>query len=150
LFLDLEEGGHLLPEQSAYVWAWIAAVRNSSYRPGVYCSGIPVPNGPGQTITTADEIHAHDPSIPLWVANDVCPPSPGCSTQIKGLTATASGIPNTLVWQYAQSPRRVAFTRKCARTYSADNNCYAPGLEQSDRTFLDLNISSSADPSSGR
>jgi Domain of unknown function (DUF1906) len=150
LFLDLEEGGHLLPEQAEYVWAWIATVRNSGYRPGVYCSGIPVPNDLGQTITTAEEIRAHDPNVSLWVVNDVCPPSPGCSIQTKGLSPSASGIPDTLVWQYAQSPRRAEFTGKCVQTYSPDNYCYAPGLAQNNKTFLDLNVSTSSDPSLGR
>ena len=45
LFLDQEEGGRLLPEQSAYVMAWVEGIRGSRYRPGVYCSGIPVREG---------------------------------------------------------------------------------------------------------
>ncbi len=45
LFLDQEEGGRLLPEQSAYLFAWVEAIRASQYKPGVYCSGILVPDG---------------------------------------------------------------------------------------------------------
>ena len=54
-----------------------------------------------------------------------------------------------LVWQYAQSPRS-EFARQCAATYAGDNNCYAPGTPHSPQTFLDLNVSSSPDPSGGR
>ncbi|HMF53700.1 MAG TPA: glycoside hydrolase domain-containing protein, partial [Edaphobacter sp.] len=39
VFLDQEEGGRLLPEQSAYLFAWTEALAASSYRPGVYLSG---------------------------------------------------------------------------------------------------------------
>ncbi len=34
LFLDQEEGGRLLPEQSAYLFAWIEAIRGSQYQAG--------------------------------------------------------------------------------------------------------------------
>lgn len=150
LFLDQEEGGHLLPEQSAYLWAWIATVRSSRYRAGVYCSGIPVPNGPGQTVTTAEEIHAHDPTISLWIVNDTCAPSPGCSVLPQAPSPSSSGSTSALVWQYARSPRMTQFTGKCVQTYAADNNCYAPGIPQSSKTFLDLDTSHSPDPSAGR
>ncbi len=59
LFLDQEEGGRLLPEQSAYLFSWIEAIRGSQYRPGVYCSGIPVAEGSSK-ITTAGEILSHE------------------------------------------------------------------------------------------
>ena len=58
--------------------------------------------------------------------------------------------PSTLVWQYAQSPRRVQFTEGCPNNYAEDNRCYAPGLAQNPDTFLDLNVSSSPDPSSAQ
>jgi hypothetical protein len=150
LFLDQEEGGRLLPEQSAYLFAWVEAVRASRYKPGVYCSGIPVPDG-SSTITTAQDILSHEGNRPLalWVANDACPPAPGCVLPQKPLSAATSGISQALVWQYAQSPRR-PFARRCAATYAADNQCYAPGTPHSPQTFLDLNVSSSPDPSGGR
>jgi glycoside hydrolase-like protein len=148
LFLDQEEGGRLLPEQGAYLFSWVEAIRSSSYRPGVYCSGILVPDGAGK-ISTASDILSHDSKLALWVANDQCPPAPGCVLPKKSLKAASSGVAQATVWQYAQSPRR-PFARQCATTYAADNNCYAPGLEHSAETFLDLNVSSSPDPSSGR
>jgi hypothetical protein len=148
LFLDQEEGGRLLPEQSAYLFAWIAAVRGSQYKPGVYCSGISVAEGSAR-ITTAEQIASHDRDVALWVVNDQCPPAPGCATPSKSLDPGSSGISKAKVWQYARSPR-TEFARQCGSTYAADNNCYAPTLPHSAQTFLDLDFSSSADPSAGR
>jgi hypothetical protein len=34
IFLDQEEGGRMLPEQQAYVYAWIDGVNSSEYRGG--------------------------------------------------------------------------------------------------------------------
>jgi hypothetical protein len=59
----------------------------------------------------------------------------------------ASGTPDIVAWQYAQSPRRKAITKACSKTYAADGNCYVPevpGLP------LDLSAASSPDPSHGR
>lgn len=149
IYLDQEEGGHLLPEQAAYVGAWIQAIRHSSYRPGVYCSGIEVPAGPGKTTSTATELHSSDKSLALWIANDQCPPAPGCMIPSQLPSPGMSGFGNAALWQYAQAPRRAQFTAQCAATYS-DNTCYAPGLPHSPKTFLDLNTAQSPDPSSGR
>jgi hypothetical protein len=150
LFLDQEEGGRLLPEQSAYLFAWVEAIRGSQYKPGVYCSGILVPEGSSQ-ISTARDILSHEGGRPLalWVANDACPPAPGCVIPKRPMAAASSGVKDALVWQFAQSPRR-QFANRCAATYAADNNCYAPGTPHSTQTFLDLNVSSSPDPSGGR
>ena len=155
LFLDQEEGGRLLPEQAAYLLAWTEAVAASGFRPGVYASSQPVDDGVDrgghpQTITTAEDIteqvrkgHLHP--VALWVAQDACGPSPGCTLTPPPMAA--SGTPGALVWQYAQSPRRPEITRSCARTYAADGNCIVPALPS---LFLDLNVSSSPDPSGGR
>ncbi len=150
LFLDQEEGGRLLPEQSTYLFSWIEAIRGSQYRPGVYCSGIPVADGSSK-ITTAGEILSHEGNrkVTLWVVNDKCPPAPGCMVSGKSLPAASSGIPQALVWQYARSPR-TDFARQCAATYAADGSCYAPDLPHSSQTFVDLNASASPDPSGGR
>lgn len=150
LFLDQEEGGRLLPEQAAYLAAWIKAVDGSRYRAGIYCSGIPVADGPGRSITTAQDVATRFPSAALWVALDTCPPAPGCTTD-QAAFRKGEAIPGGAeVWQYAQSPRRPRFTAACAATYAADGNCYAPGMSPSSETFLDLNVSNSADPSQGR
>jgi hypothetical protein len=150
IFLDQEEGGLLLGEQAAYLLAWTEAVAASDYRAGVYASGQPVPNGPGQTITTIDDIRSHVKTghlheIAMFDAQDSCPPAPGCTVQAKPLSA--SGEANLTAWQYAQSPRRPEITRACAKTYAADGNCYAPGFP---KTFLDMDLAASPDPSHGR
>ncbi len=132
-----------------YMGAWISAVNGSAYKAGVYCSGIAVPSGAEKISTAQDVIHRF-PSAKLWVWNDQCPPSPGCVIPAKPLDPAKSGFPQTLVWQYAQSPRRPDDTVACARTYAADGHCYPPGLPHSGQTFLDLNVSRSPDPSHGR
>ena len=150
LFLDQEEGGMLLPEQSAYLFAWVDEIRKSQYRPGVYASGIEVGAGKDR-ISTAEDILRHRSGSPvaLWVANDQCPPSPGCMLAKRPLSPAGSGTPQALVWQYALSPRR-PFARQCGATYASDGNCYAPQIPQSSRSFLDLDTSASPDPSAGR
>jgi hypothetical protein len=150
LFLDQEEGGRLLPEQAGYLQGWTEAVARSDYRPGAYVSGQPVNEGPGQTITTAEDIRAQMASkrlhaLTLWVYQDACPPSNGCTLRPPRLGA--SGTPDAAVWQYAQSPRRKEITGACAKTYAADGNCYLPELPGMD---LDLSVARSSDPSHGR
>ena len=156
LFLDQEEGGRLLPEQAAFLLAWTEAVSQTGYRPGVYASGQPVDEGPAPggrgrvTITTAEDIGArvragglHE--VALWVAQDACPPAPGCVLVAPALAK--SGTPRAAVWQFAQSPRRPAITAACARTYGADGNC---GLEQLPGMPLDFDVAETSDPSHGR
>ncbi len=157
LFLDQEEGGRLLQEQMSYVLAWVDAVRRAGWRAGVYCSGISVPDGSGGTISTAEDVERHAGSwrIPLWVARDECPPSPGCVVEQgtavpRTLLPRDLALPDAVVWQYAQSPRRVQFTAGCPKNYGADNNCYAPNLSPGPQTFVDLNVAESQDPSGGR
>ena len=156
LFLDQEEGGILLDEQAAYLLAWTEVVAASDYRPGVYASGQPVPNGPGQTITTIDDIRAHVTQshlhpIAMFDAQDTCPPAPGCTVNAKPLSAagelTLSPGGDLVAWQYSQSPRRPELTRSCAATYAADGNCYAHGVPN---VLLDMDLASSPDPSHGR
>src|SRR5260370_1520525 len=38
IFLDIEEGGRMLPEQKAYIYSWGDAVNAGGDRPGVYFS----------------------------------------------------------------------------------------------------------------
>jgi hypothetical protein len=149
LFLDQEEGGSLLQEQADYMGAWIAALDRSTYKAGVYCSGIPAPSG-SVRVSTAQDVARRFPSASLWVWNDQCPPAPGCVRPASGLDPAKSGFPAALIWQYAQSPRRPENTARCQPTYAPDGGCYAPQLPHSDQTFLDLNVSRSADPSHGR
>jgi hypothetical protein len=150
LFLDQEEGGALLAEQADYLLGWTEAVAASGYRPGVYASGQPVPDGPNQTIDTVRDIRArvkkgglHE--IAIFDAQDSCPPAPGCTLAAKPLAT--SGELDLTAWQYAQSPRRPAITKSCGTTYAADGSCYAPGFPE---IFLDMDTASTADPSHGR
>jgi Domain of unknown function (DUF1906) len=156
IFLDQEEGGILLAEQAAYLLAWTEAVASSDYRPGVYASGQPVPNGPGQTITTIEDIRAHVIKnhlhpIVMFDAQDACPPAPGCTVNAKPLSSsgviTLSPGGELVAWQYSQSPRRPELTQACSSTYAADGNCYALGVPT---VLLDMDLASSADPSHGR
>lgn len=165
IFLDQEEGGRMLPEQAAYLFAWADAVRAGGARAGVYCSGIDVAEGSG-TINTAQNIvelekareQGHSKSegtehrLKIWIANDQCPPSPGCTLAAPRLSAavTPDLAGSVVVWQYAQSPRRSQFTRGCPANYNTDGNCYAPGLAHDANAIIDLNTADSPDPSEGR
>ena len=57
IYLDIEEGGRMLPSQIDYIGGWSSRVNSKGFVPGVYCSGIKVKESKGQTITTADDIH---------------------------------------------------------------------------------------------
>ena len=150
IFLDVEEGGRMLPEQKAYIYGWVDAIHQAGFRPGIYCSGIPAADGPGHTIVTADDLkqNAGARDIVFWVANDSCPPSPGCAFPHRPPQPGTSRVSFAAVWQYAQSPRRPQLTRSCARTYAPDGNCYAAGAN-SGRVFVDLNVALEPDPSHG-
>jgi hypothetical protein len=162
IFLDQEEGGRLLPEQAAYLFAWADAVRDGGARAGVYCSGIDVPDVKS-TINTARDIVERENARPgnssngksaerrirLWIANDQCPPSPGCTLACPRLSTVLSPAMagSLVVWQYAQSPRRGQFSAACPANQAPDGKCYAPGIAPSAGTFVDLNTADSADPS---
>lgn len=149
IFLDVEEGGRLPDIYHSYLAAWADEVARVGYRPGVYCSGIPVKEGPGATITSADDIRAHAVrDFAFWVFNDVCPPSSGCAFPQNPPSPAKSGTSYATVWQFAQSPRRKERTARCAAKYARDGNCYAPG-DSKHAWFLDVNSTTSADPSGG-
>lgn len=150
IFLDIEEGGRLPDSYHAYLAAWSEALHWAGFLPGAYCSGMPVKEEPRVTITTADDIrnHAATREISIWVYNDRCLPSPGCTFPPNPASPAKSGIPYAAVWQFAQSPRRKEFTARCAATYSRDGNCYAPG-DSAHSWFLDVNSATSPDPSGG-
>lgn len=155
IFLDQEQGGRLLPEQRAYLHAWVDRVIAAQFAAGVYCSGIAAQEGSGVSIVTADDIrkNAAGRQIKYWVVNDSCPPSPGCSVSRKNLSPEASGIPFADVWQFSQSPKRNDFARGCSATYNKDGNCYPPegsARDSAERLYLDLNVATSPDPSHGR
>jgi Domain of unknown function (DUF1906) len=151
IFLDIEEGGRLPATYHAYVRAWIDGLTNAGYHAGAYCSAMPVNEGNGVTIVTADDIRHNIGKRELiyFVYNDACPPAPGCVARQNPPPPYASGISYAAVWQFAQSPRRKEFTTRCAVTYHADGNCYAPG-DAKHAWFLDLDSATTPDPSGGR
>jgi glycoside hydrolase-like protein len=151
IFLDQEEGGRLLPEQRAYLHAWVDAINSSGFQAGVYCSGIGFREASGAFVITADDIreHAAGRKITYWVTNDACPPSPGCVFPEIPPLPTESGVSFASLWQFAQSPRRKDFARDC-RNYNRDGNCYPPGVNPTQGLHVDVNTASSPDPSHGR
>lgn len=152
IFLDQEQGGRLLPEQRAYLHAWIDGVSSAHFEAGVYCSGMAAQEGAGVSIVTADDIrkNAAGRQITYWVVNDSCPPSPGCTVSRKDLSPATSGITFADLWQFAQSPKRPDFARGCPANYNKDGNCYSPGTDPTLGLHVDLNVATSADPSHGR
>src|SRR5580658_5969368 len=54
IFLDQEQGGRMLPEQKAYIYAWVEGVAAAGFRAGVYCSGTASPDD--EKIVTAEDI----------------------------------------------------------------------------------------------
>ncbi|HEY7354199.1 MAG TPA: glycoside hydrolase domain-containing protein [Terriglobales bacterium] len=150
VFLDIEEGGRMLPEQKAYIYAWVDAVIADGFRAGVYCSGIPAQEDRNTSIVTANDIrdNAHGRQITYWVTNDACPPSPGCSFPNQPPVPAESKVEFAEVWQFAQSPR-TGFAAQC-HNYNRDGNCYPPGISSASRVHIDVNAATSADPSHGR
>ncbi len=148
IFLDIEEGGRLPATYHAYLHAWAGGLAEAGYRAGAYCSGMPVKEEPGATITTADDIRAHAPSADFvyFIFNDACPPSPGCAYPQNPPSPATAGISYASVWQYAQTPRRKEFTAHCPPGYHTDGNCYAPN-DTAHAWFLDVDTANSPDPS---
>jgi hypothetical protein len=155
IFLDQEEGGRLLPEQRAYLHAWVDGVSAEGFVAGVYCSGIGAKETAGESVITANDIrqNAGGRVIKYWVVNDSCPPSPGCTVSRGDLLPQESDIAFADVWQFAQSPKRPDFARGCPANYGKDRNCYSEAqatAASSKKLFIDLNVATSSDPSHGR
>jgi hypothetical protein len=148
IFLDQEQGGRMLPEQRAYIFAWVDSVTGAGFRAGVYCSGIPAADD--DNVVTAEDIRANagGRDITYWVTNDACPPSPGCAFPAHTASPAQSGVGFAEVWQYAQSPQRKDVAGRCPG-YARDGSCYPdrPGVL---RLPVDLNLATSPDPSNGR
>jgi glycoside hydrolase-like protein len=151
IFLDQEQGGRMLLEQKAYIYAWVDGVTAGGFSGGIYCSGISAAKEGGEDIVTADDIrqNAGSRKIAYWVANDACPPSPGCAVPARVPRPTESGIRFADVWQFAQSPKRPQ-AASCPANYNADGNCYPPGIAFAKHLHIDVNTASSPDPSHGR
>jgi hypothetical protein len=152
IFLDQEQGGRMLPEQKAYLFAWIDTVVAAGFDAGVYCSGIAAKEDGGGTIVTANDIRqsAGSRKITYWVTNDACPPSPGCAFPNRPPASAQSGIDFADVWQFAQSPKRKDVAAGCPANYNPDGECYPPGVNPAQRLRVDVNTATTADPSHGR
>jgi hypothetical protein len=152
LFLDQEQGGRMLPEQRAYIHAWVDGVVHAGYRAGVYCSGIPFRESTTVSVMTANDIRDHDGGreIHFFISNDQCGPSPGCVFAKPPPTPTSSAVTFADAWQFAQSPRRPEMTASCRQTYAPDGNCYPPGMAASSGVHVDLDTANSPDPSQAR
>ncbi len=152
IFLDQEQGGRMLPEQRAYIHAWIDGVVKGGYGVGVYCSGITSRESSNVSVVTANDIreHAGDRDIHFFVSNDHCGPAPGCVFPNPPPAPTQSDVSFAQVWQYAQSPRRPEMTAACRQTYAPENNCYPPGFAPNSGLYIDVDSADSADPSHGR
>jgi len=149
IFLDQEQGGRMLPEQKAYIYAWVDGATTAGFRAGIYCSGMPAPDG--SNIITAEDTRqsAGGRNIVYWVTNDACPPSPGCAFPHSPHKPEQSRVSFAEVWQFAQSPQRKDVAAHCTN-YSRDGNCYPPGVLPALGLHVDLNTATSADPSDGR
>ncbi len=153
IFLDQEQGGRMLPEQKAYIYAWVDAITAAGFRAGIYCSGIPAADD--GNVVTAEDIRqsAAGRQIVYWAINDACPPAPGCVFPVNPSahppSPAQSGIRFAEVWQFAQSPQRKDVAASCAN-YSHDGNCYPPGIPATQQLHVDLNTATSPDPSNAR
>ncbi|MGD1025094.1 MAG: glycoside hydrolase domain-containing protein [Candidatus Sulfotelmatobacter sp.] len=149
IFLDQEQGGRMLPEQKAYVYAWVDAVTAAGFHAGIYCSGIPAKDD--GNIVTAEDIreNAAGRQIVYWAINDACPPAPGCTFPVLPPSPAESGVRFAEVWQFAQSPQRKDVAGQCSN-YGRDGNCYSPGTSAAQQLHVDVNTATSPDPSHGR
>ncbi len=149
IFLDQEQGGRMLPEQKAYIFAWVDGVAAAGFRAGIYCSGIPAADD--NNVVTAEDIRqsAGKREIVYWAINDGCPPAPGCAFPPHPPTPAQSGVAFAEVWQFAQSPQRKDVAGRCSN-YSRDGNCYPPGTNAAQGLHIDVNSAASSDPSNGR
>src|SRR6185312_4522600 len=152
IFLDQEEGGRMLPAQKAYIYAWVDGVAAAGFRAGIYCSGIAANEDGGVSAITAEDVRQNSAGrkIVYWVANDACPPSPGCTFPKSPSSPSQSGIDFAEVWQYAQSPKRPDVAASCPANYDRDGSCYPPGIDRALHLHVDLNTAASSDPSHGR
>jgi hypothetical protein len=149
IFLDQEQGGRMLPEQKAYIYAWVDGVVAAGFRAGIYCSGMA--SADDGNVVTAEDIrqNAAGRRIVYWVTNDACPPAPGCAFPQHPPSPAQSGVGFAEVWQFAQSPQRKDVAGRCTN-YSRNGECYPPGVAAPAGLHVDVNTATSPDPSHGR
>lgn len=94
VYLDIEQGGTASSATTAYMSAWVDAVKaQGSFVPGVYCSH-----------TTAQSILNARPGTQLWCWNlkgDV--PGPDYPPDFPANDPAGCGVPSATVWQWAQN-----------------------------------------------
>ncbi len=151
IFLDQEQGGRMLPEQRAYIHAWVDGVVAAGFRAGIYCSGIGAQESPGVSVVTAEDIreNAGTRKIVYFVTNDGCPPSPGCVFPQPVPSPSASGIDLADIWQFVQSPKRPDVAAAC-QGYNPDSQCYPPGIDVARGLHVDVDSATSPDPSQAK
>jgi hypothetical protein len=152
IFLDQEQGGRMLPEQLAYILAWVDGVVRGGYRAGIYCSGIPFRESANVSVVTANDIREHQAgrAIQFFISNDQCPPAPGCVYPKSPPAPSQGGVQFADAWQFAQSPRRPELTSACRQTYAKDGNCYPPAVSPESGIHIDVDVAKSPDPSHAR
>ena len=119
----------MLPEQKAYIYAWVDGVIAAGFRAGIYCSGIPQSKMTAN-IVTAEDIRqsAGGRQIVYWAINDACPPAPGCafpSAAAQPLPKVAFASPRS---GSSRNRRSAKMWRRTAATTAATENCYPPGI----------------------
>ena len=119
-------------QQKAYIYAWVDGVAAAGFRAGIYCSGIAAKEDGGVSVVTAEDVRQNSAGrkIVYWVANDACPPSPGCAFPKPPPSPAESGIDFAEVWQFAQSPKRRDVAAGCPANYNRDGSCYPPGIDR--------------------
>src|SRR6204780_4463240 len=69
IFLDQEQGGRMLPEQKAYIYAWVDGITAAGFRAGTSSSGVHAPDD-GNLVTTEDiRASAGSHAIVYWAIN---------------------------------------------------------------------------------
>jgi Rv2525c-like, glycoside hydrolase-like domain len=147
IFLDVEEGGRLPSTYFTYLRLWASELSRLGFRAGIYCSSIPIDEGEGHMLITSDFIRKQiEPTeLVYWVYNDACAPSLGCVVPQNPPPPSRSGVTYARIWQFVRSPRDRQTASHCSG-YAKNGHCYAPG-DTAHSWFLDINSSSSADPS---
>ncbi len=153
IFLDQEQGGRMLPEQKAYIYAWVDGVSAAGFRAGIYCSGI-----------AAEEDHGHEhrhreryspecrAGARLFISSPTTPVHRRRGACFRKSRRARRKVESDFadVWQFAQSPRREDVSAGCPATHNPDGNCYPPGVDVGQRLHVDVETATSADPSQGR
>ncbi len=70
----------MLPEQKAYIFAWVDGIVAAGFRAGIYCSGM-ISADEEKKVVTAEDIRqsAGSRKIVDWASNDACPLHPDVS-----------------------------------------------------------------------